>query len=64
MNSLRYENARTRAKNLFVHYMSFTWRELGIQVDGDNVAEWEEIVDNIIEAAGHKMLLDKEQEYE
>lgn len=60
--SRRFDNARARAKRLFVHYMTFTWREVGIRVDGDNVAEWEEIVDSIVDAAVAKALQEiKEQ---
>lgn len=42
---------RRTAKRLFVHYMTVTWKHIGLSVDGDNIAEWEDIVDFIIAAA-------------
>jgi len=46
---------RDRAVRLFQHYMSHTWEHVGLRVDSDNMAEWQDIVDNIIDAAYHKM---------
>jgi hypothetical protein len=42
---------RTRAKRLLVHYFRLLSEKAGLQFDGDNVAEIEEIVDRIVEAA-------------
>ena len=44
-----------KAKQLLVHYFTITARAAGIQWDGDNVAEVEDIVEHIIGAAVEKM---------
>lgn len=44
-------NHRKYAKRLFVHYMRLAFNETGLEVTQDNVAEWEDIVDSIINAA-------------
>ena len=51
-----YDRRRRHAKRLFVHYMNFTWESAGLRVDSDNVAEWEDIVDSIIDAAFAKTM--------
>ena len=35
------------SRKIFRHYMTWTWKELGITPDSDNFAEWDFIFDNI-----------------
>lgn len=51
----RYQAKRKSAVSLFIHYMTVTWEEAGISIDGDNVSEWENLIDSIIDAAVAKV---------
>ena len=46
------------AKRLFKHYMATTWDHVGLHVDSDNYAEWEDIIDAIIEAAKEEIRIE------
>ena len=52
---------RDYAKRLLVHYMNFTWEKIGLKVDYDNIAEWEDIVDALIDAAKEEMVEEMER---
>ncbi len=52
-------NKRAYAKHIFVHYMTFTWDQVGIDIDSYVIAEWEGMVDSMIDAAKEEMNMDK-----
>ena len=48
---------KARAKKYFIHYMTYTWEQVGIEVSSDNISEWESLIDSIIDAAVEEVSL-------